>query len=85
MNNTNVNVEQTVLQRNYTIDSVSIRVIDYQLNSSVTVQVYINDISNNVIDIQTIKIEGEEYDNWGSDDSYLENLVLQKLGYERRQ
>lgn len=85
MNNTNVNVEQTVLQRNYTIDSVSIRVIDYQLNSSVTVQVYINDILNNVIDIQTIKIEGEEYDNWGSDDSYLENLVLQKLGYERRQ
>lgn len=30
-----------------------------------------------------IMIEGAEYDAWGSDDSYIYNLVLSKLGLER--
>lgn len=28
-------------------------------------------------------IEGSEYDAWGSDDNYIYDLILSKLGYER--
>ena len=33
-------------------------------------------------DIRTLKIEVDEYTNWGNDDNYLINLVLSKLGIE---
>lgn len=31
----------------------------------------------------TLLIEGAEYDAWGSDDNYIYDLVLSKLGLER--
>ena len=36
-----------------------------------------------VLEAGVIMVEGAEYDAWGTDDSYIYNLVLSKLGYER--
>ena len=38
---------------------------------------------NSIMESTSITIEGDEYDAWGTDDSYIYNLVLSKLGYER--
>ena len=38
---------------------------------------------NSIMESTNITIEGAEYDAWGTDDSYIYNLVLSKLGYER--
>jgi len=43
------------------------------------------DSDNNLINIETISIEGEEYNNWGSDDNYIETLILTKLGFQKLQ
>jgi hypothetical protein len=36
-----------------------------------------------ITESQIITIEGTEYEAWGSDDNYIYNLVLSKLGFER--
>ena len=36
-----------------------------------------------ITESQIITIEGTEYEAWGSDDNYIYNLVLSKLGLER--
>lgn len=39
--------------------------------------------SSRFTEIRNISIEGTEYEAWGSDDNYIYNLVLSKLGLER--
>jgi hypothetical protein len=36
-----------------------------------------------IMELKNIIIQGPEYDAWGTDDNYIYDLVLQKLGYER--
>lgn len=35
------------------------------------------------LDIKMFYIEGEEYKEWGNDDTYLENLIYSKLGISK--
>lgn len=51
-------------------------------NNSVSVNVCLFK-PNSIMETSNITIEGDEYDAWGTDDSYIYNLVLSKLGYER--
>jgi len=36
-----------------------------------------------ITETQIISIEGDEYNAWGSDDSYIYDLILSKVGLER--
>jgi hypothetical protein len=36
-----------------------------------------------LLETKTITIEGAEYDAWGSDDNYIYDLILSKLGLEK--
>lgn len=36
-----------------------------------------------LLDSRLIIIEGAEYDAWGSDDNYIYDLILSKLGLEK--
>ena len=65
------------------INNVDIRVINLMLGEFVEVNAVIKQ-GDRYIRNYTFHIEGEDYQNWGSSDEYLENLVLQKLGLERR-
>ena len=38
---------------------------------------------NSIMETSNITIEGAEYDAWGTDDSYIYNLILSKVGLER--
>lgn len=59
-----------------------IRIIDgnIELKSSVTFTVLLMNSNSEVLSKELVKIEGDEYSNWGSDDQYILNLVLSKLG-----
>jgi len=64
------------------INYVRIKIINLVLEQFVDVDVTICH-DDNYIRSYNIRIEGEEYDNWGNSDIYLENLILSKLGLER--
>ena len=60
--------------------SVEMRVFHFLIGSSIEVNCLLKDENENVFKIENITISGDEYNNWGTDDSYLINLVLSKLG-----
>jgi hypothetical protein len=66
------------------INNVDIRITDLRLGYSVSINVILKN-EENFIKSENITISGEEYDNWGSDDLYLENLILTKLGLSRKE
>jgi hypothetical protein len=39
--------------------------------------------TNSIMETYSVVIEGAEYDAWGSDDNYIYDLILSKLGFER--
>ena len=44
----------------------------------------INDVDTEILLNEIMIVEGEDYDKWGEDDSYLENLVLSKYGLVKK-
>ena len=65
---------------NYLVDYFEINVISLNLNVSVSVIVNCYDENNSFLFSKTFLIEGDEYLGWGNNDSYLINLISQKLG-----
>jgi|TARA_B110000967_G_C18671031_1_gene453039 hypothetical protein len=59
---------------------VEIILSEVVLNSHATIVVHLLDANGNLLDNKFVKIEGEEYDNWSSDDNYIVDLALTKLG-----
>lgn len=57
--------------------NIHISVVDNKAYANVILK------SDCIMESKTVVIEGPEYDNWGTDDNYIYNLILQKLGYER--
>ncbi len=79
MDNMNIPVVSSPFTKSYTITNVHIRVMNLVLYKSVDVYVTLMDNSTH-IESKMIKIENEDYTNWGNDDSYITNFVLTKLG-----
>lgn len=58
---------------------------NFQLNAiDCWVSVYEYDASDHLLNVQRCFIEPAEYQDWGTVDDYLVDLVLDKLGYERK-
>ena len=80
-----VNIENKDLITTKTISKIDILDGNIQLNRFVSFPVRLMDSDDNVISIEHVSISGEEYNNWGSDDSYIETLILTKLGLQKLQ
>lgn len=65
------------------INNVDIRITGLDLGKSVNVNAIMKH-DEQFIKSADITISGEEYDQWGNDDAYLENIVLHKLGLSRK-
>jgi len=50
------------------------------LSQSASVQWALLDSSAATLTVNRVTIEGVEYENWGTDDEYVFNLVASKLG-----
>jgi hypothetical protein len=59
--------------------TINIDVMEIVLKSHVMVVVRFLNSNGNLLKNEMVRIEGPEYDAWGSDDDYLINLVLTKL------
>lgn len=84
MDATKVNVNDKEEIKVFVINNVEMRIINLALGNYVDVNAVLKQ-DNNFVSSQNFRIQGEEYTNWGSDDTYLENLILQKLGLTRKE
>lgn len=75
-----VNVVKKDLVKTHSVSSFVISVVDLILNQSVAVNVCLYDENNILTDTTYFNISGDEYNNWGSNDQYLKNLIAEKLG-----
>jgi len=81
----NMNNETPIPIANFPLDpvvasSIRISVMELVLSSHVTLNVTFFNAQGNPVKNEMVKIEGSEYAGWGVDDSYLTNIVLQRLG-----
>ena len=63
------------------VSSFDIQSIDLILFNSARIRVALLDENANLLDINFLTMEGEDYANWGSDDNYIINYVATKLGF----
>jgi hypothetical protein len=62
------------------ITSFDYTITDFEAYTKIAFICNLFDSDNNMLDTRTIEIAGCEYFNWGYDDSYLINILSQKLG-----
>ena len=64
-----------VFTQTFPIKKYNFLLCNLELHKSITLIIYLLDADGNQVHTIQKKIEGEEYDAWGLDDSYLEGLV----------
>jgi len=79
----NVPVNDKEIVKTNIVNNVDIRVMNLDLGKSVDVNAVMRQ-GDQLIDVKNFHITGQEYDDWGQDDQYIENLVLTKLGLTRK-
>ena len=67
------------IKRTLSICKFKYQILEIKLNESVRVAVYLFNENDLLIDSKQYLISGPEYANWGSQDSYLINLIKQKI------
>ena len=83
MNNIKVNINDYTFVQTSIINNIHINILKIELFKGITLSV--NLLSNNkLIDSRIMSISGDEYTNWGNDDTYIINLVLSKLNLTRK-
>lgn len=80
-----MNSETSISIANFPLDpvvasSITISVMELVLSSHVVLNVTFFNSQGNPVKNEMVKIEGSEYAGWGVNDSYLTNIVLQRLG-----
>lgn len=83
MDKTNIVVDDKEEIKVFIINNIDMRVTGLNLGTSVSVNVILKN-NDSFINSVNYDISGQEYDDWGNDDTYIENLVLQKLGLTRK-
>lgn len=80
MNNENIPVTPQERVKTVVIMSVEMKIISLELGKSVSIIVLLKDQNGSLVEVKNLKIEGEEYNNWGENDQYLIDLCIQKCG-----
>ncbi len=80
---TTVPIAPTEKVETHTITSVDFRFFDYVLFSKVSVMCCLRDIKGRVIANEVVRVDGEDFKKWGTDDQYIVDLVLSKLGLSK--
>ena len=71
------NIKQSV-----TICKASITIQSYIMFKSATLMVSLYDTDDNYISVKVYTLEGTDFSNWGTDDTYVINWVKNKLQNE---
>lgn len=73
-----INVEQKEIVVTNIINNIIIRIINMKIKSYVNLSVMTME-NNKLLSNHTFHLEGDDYNNWGNDDNYLIQYVLDKL------
>jgi hypothetical protein len=78
MSSDNVKIEDYVKTKVYTINSFSVEVLQINLfkNAILNIKFYNN---GTYIESENLGITGEDYELWGTDDSYINTYVASKF------
>ena len=61
------------------VNSYNVSVIRVELDVSATLEINILDVSGNLLKICHHTITGDDYSNWGADDTYIRTYVAENL------
>ena len=75
-----INVQTKEIVTTQVITQVEILEGNIQLNQSARFPVKLLDSNGGLVSIEFVTIEGDDYTNWASDDSYITTLILTRLG-----
>jgi hypothetical protein len=75
----NVDIVEVTRTTTETSNRICILVKNVVLFKSADVLVYFYDPNSVIIRAETLRLEGDDYTNWGLDDKYIETYVLNKL------
>ena len=64
------------------ISSIDIQHGQLSLNNGITFQVFLYDENEVLISVESVSITGDEYAAWGTDDNYINDIILSKLELE---
>lgn len=79
---TDVPIQPSPFQKE--IVSVQITIDNFQLDAKeCSCSCYCYDAQRRLLDVQRVQINEEEYAAWGTDDSYIVDLCLTKLGFQK--
>ena len=78
MNERNVEVDKFTLTKSSDIDNINIRVINLELFKSVSVSVMLMS-GKTFIENRNFTLSGDDYKNWGNNDKYSTEYVINAL------
>ena len=67
------------IKRIVTICKAHIQILEIKMFESVRVAVYLKDANDMLIEAKQYLIEGQEYNAWADDDTYIVKLIKQKI------
>ena len=69
-----ITINQPLTYNNFTIETIAVNI-----NQSATVAILLK-LDNAIVGKKDLIMSGDDYKAWGTDDSYVFNWVVQKLG-----
>jgi len=77
---TQVDIQTKEITTTNQVVKIEIDDIQVTLDDSAKIVVRLLNDSDNLVNIEIVDVTGDEYNAWGTDDSYIIDLVLTKLG-----
>jgi len=67
------------ITRSIKICQFKYQILDVQLFKSIRIAIYLYNENNILIESTQLLIEGEDYNRWAQDDTYITNLIKSKI------
>jgi|688.fasta_scaffold2662757_1 hypothetical protein len=83
MSSTEVPIQSKEFITVRTSNKIAIFVVRLQLFQNAEIHVHFLDDTGSCIEVQVLNMEGDDYSSWSTDDQYVINWTLDKLGLSR--
>lgn len=75
-----IDIQDKTITTTQVVKSIEIESGEVKLNQSASFVVKMLDENGRLVGIERVVISGDDYTNWGNDDSYVVELIMTKLG-----
>lgn len=79
-----INVQDKTITTSVIVKSIEIMSTEVKLNEAAYFMVKSLDENGNLVNIERVSMEGNDYSNWGSDDNYVIDFILTSLGLTKQ-